>query len=159
MPSWGMQYVHRKLQRSVIETRRSVTRRPKGSMSGSGGVCTLRAYATSATFDSAGIDLAPLYVVPLPLLVVGLGAHRGDRTSTRDHSDTSHHLRGGIDPQAPNWSLELAGSQSETGPTPTGSRRGAGCLFPEGKQMETREQIRRRHRRPLVGSVVLGAAA
>jgi len=32
-------------------------------------------------------------------------------------------------------------------------------LFPEGKQMETREQIRRRHRRPLVGSVVLGAAA
>src|SRR5438876_496646 len=46
MPSSGMQYVQRKLQRSVIETRRSVTRRPKGSIRGS---TALSAYATPAT--------------------------------------------------------------------------------------------------------------
>lgn len=57
----------------------------------------------------------------LPLLVVGLGP---TRRPTETPTDAKSQLpdRGGVDPQAMNWSLEPARSQSETGPTQTGGR-------------------------------------
>src|SRR6476659_3991122 len=52
------------------------------------------------------------------------GAHR--RTESRDPAT----IRGGVEPQAMNWSLEPAGSQSETGPThELASSWGAGSCF------------------------------
>ena len=84
------------------------------------GVVTDPAYreagsATSATKRGRPLDCQPLSVVDCPSLAVGLGCRRG--ATNEKEREPSHPLRGGVEPQALNWSLEPAASQSETGPT------------------------------------------
>src|SRR6478736_1833558 len=89
------------------------------------------------------------------------GAHR--RTESRDPAT----IRGGVEPQAMNWSLEPAGSQSETGPThELASRWGAGSCFSGRNPMEgtiPRPTLQERARQPRwripAGTVALGATA
>src|SRR5439155_20180155 len=93
----------------------SVTRRPKGSIRGS---TALSAYATPATVLPGALDELPRRVVSSATVSSQPARWRSRHPNTRRRTDPAIH-RGGDDPQAPNWSLEPAGSQSETGPTRT----------------------------------------
>ena len=81
--------------------------------------------------------------------------------TTKDSSNHEPPSRGGIDPQAPNWSLEPAGSQSETGPTQPSDSGGPVVCSRKGnpRWQVSDSKIRGQRWRILVGSVALGAAA
>src|SRR5215216_7241124 len=98
----------------------------------------------------------PRSVVLLSLLVAGLGTQQETRTSNQGFEQHSHHPRGGIDPRAPNWSLELAGSQSETGPTPERESSGGPVVCSQKGHPEMASRDSRNHGRRwqlLVGTV------